>query len=600
VSRRITFSYADGEAELAYSGPAPPAGEVVCLLDGFLDNAAELAAELGLAGPAPLAEELLALAYRRWGTALPGRMRGDFVLVVWDKAAREGLIARDQLGVRPAYLWRSGRHLRCSTDLALLLAGLPRRPAPDRASVAHWIAAGSRPDGHTLYAGVERLRPGGMVVLGRGGRRLVRYWEPRYEEPLDLPAAELAERVRAGLEVAVGRRLAADAPSAVLLSGGLDSAAVAATAVALGTGEVRACSGSFPDHPAADEAGLIAELRERLGLTGPIARVRAGGLLGSAAEYLAATGLPLLSWGDFWTLPLMREAAGEGVANVLGGDGGDELFGPRQNAIAAALRAGRPRRALALANELPGAGPHLPRREVAAMLAAQAEIALPSSVHARIALRREARGLPPWLRPEARRELLETDDPTAWRRLDGPLWWGEIAHGVADQLDQAGIFENLRLRAALAGVEARHPLLDLDLVELALRQPPEATLDPRFTRPILREAVAGLVPDAVRLRPAKARFESVVADCLTGPELPALRALLLDPEAELRAYVDQRMMERQLFDGGGGGGGPEIGSFRWMWLAWRAATAELWLRAEREAVTVTPGPTHTTMAVTSV
>lgn len=231
------------------------------------------------------------------------------------------------------------------------------------------------------------------------------------------------------------------------------------------------------------------------------------------------------------------------------------------------------------------------------MLAAQAIVALPPSAHRRIAARREARRLPPWLLAGARRDLLETDDPVAWRRLDGPLWWAEIAHGVGNQLDQAGVFENLRLRAVRAGVEARHPLLDLDLVELALRQPPEATFDRRFTRPVLREAVAGLVPDSVRLRPAKARFESVVAGCLTGPELPALRGLLLDPAAEVRAYVDQAEMRRQLFDRGGE---LEFGGFRWMWLAWRLATAELWLRAERTALTATSGLTLTKMVLTKM
>jgi asparagine synthase (glutamine-hydrolysing) len=571
---------------------------VICLLDGHLDNAAELASELGLTGATPPAEELLARCYRRWGSGLPARMRGDFFLLVWDKPRRTGLIARDQLGVRPAYLHRSGRLLHCATDLALLLGRLPRRPEPDPASVAHWIATSSRPGAQTLYRGVERLAPGAMIVLGPGPSAVDRYWEPRYEEPLALSRAELAERVREGLDLAVGRRLARGAPTAVLLSGGLDSSAVAAVAVDLDQGEVRACSGSFPDHPAADEAELIAELRARLGLRGPVAEVRAeareAGVIDSAVEHLSAWGLPLLSWGDFWTLPLLREAGAEGVANVLGGDGGDELFGPRQNVIAAALRAGRPRRALALAGELPGAGPHVPRREVGALLAEQAIIALPPSAHRRIATWREARRLPPWLLPGARRDLLATDDPVAWRRLDGPLWWAELAHGVSDQLDQAGVFESLRMRAASAGVEARHPLLDLDLVELALRQPPEATLDRRFTRPMLREAVAGLVPDSVRLRPAKARFESVVADRLTGPELPALRDLLLEPAAELRAYVDQEVLCRQLFEGRGD---LEFGGFRWMWLAWRSATAELWLRAERAAPSTARGPDLTEMVV---
>ncbi len=547
------------------------------MLDGHLDNAAEIAAELGADGETA-AEALLATGYQRWGAGLPARMRGDFVLLLWDRERREGLIARDQLGARPAYISRSAGVVRFANELGALLALLPRRPAPDQASVAHWIVASSRPGPKTLYSGVERLGPAEMIVLEPGGgARTVRYWEPRYEEPLDVSADELAERVHEGLRVAVGRRLAPSSPTGVLLSGGLDSASVAAIAVELGGDQVRACSASFPDHPEADEAELIAELRSSFRLSGPVAEVKAGGLLDSAREYLAAWGVPLLSWGDFWTLPLMRAAAAEGVSTMLGGDGGDELFGPRQNLIAEAFRSGHPRRAIEIAGRLPGAGPHVPRRQVGAMLASQAQVALPSGLHRFLAGWQARRRQPHWLRPSTARALHESDDPVAWKRLDGPLWWAELTYSLAHGLDESGVFEHQRRRAEMAGIEARHPLLDLDLVSLCLRQPPAATLDPRFSRPVLRQSVAGLVPDSVRLRPAKARFDSLVISCLAETEMPAVRALLTDPAAELRAYVDQEKLRRELLEEGG-----EIafGSFHWMWLVWRLLTAELWLRLE--------------------
>ncbi len=571
---------------VSYDGPRSDERDVLCLFDGHLDNGTELATELGRAGAAGAAGTLLAEGYRRWGLGLPSRMRGDFVLLVWDREKCEGLIARDQLGARPAYLHRESGVLRFANELQPLLATLPRRPQPDRAGVAHWITASSRPGTGTLYAGVDRLGAGEMVVLEPGGARTTRYWEPRYEEPLDVPADELAERVREGLRVAVGRRLAPDAPTGVLLSGGLDSSAVAAVAVEVGGGDrVRACSASFPDHPIADETELIAGLRESLGLGGPLVAGRASGLVESATAYTAAWGAPLLGWGDFWTLPLLRAAAAEGVVNVLGGDGGDELFGPRQNLIAEALRRGRPRRAMTVAGALPGAGPHVPRRDVAAMLASQALLALPLRLHRRVLEWRERGRRPSWLHPATARALRESDDPVAWKRLDGPLWWADVAHGIAHGLDEAGIFEHQRNRAAMAAVEARHPLLDLDLVGLCLRQAPLATLDRRFTRPVLRQSVAGLVPDAVRLRPSKARFESLVVDCLTGAEAATVRSLLTGPEAAIREYVDQERMERDLLDGAGE---LEPGSFHWMWLVWRLLTAEVWLRSESSGLQLFP------------
>jgi asparagine synthase (glutamine-hydrolysing) len=550
---------------------------VLCLLDGWLDNAAEIAAELGADRDA-LPEPLLASAYRRWGRGLPQRMRGDFVVVLWDREREEGLIARDQLGVRPLYLHDGGGVLRFAGEISWLLETLSRRPSPDPAAVAHWIAISRRPGNGTLYEGVRRLGPGEALHLDRHGAKPRRYWQPSFEEPFAGSAEELAVEVREGLERAVRRRTPAGGPTGVLMSGGLDSSAVAAVGAGLREGGVRAFSATFPEHPAADEAELIGALREDLGLSGALAEVLPGGLVESAAEHLAACGMPLVGWGDFWFLPLLRAARAEGVGTMLDGDGGDELFGPRQYLIADRLRAGRPCAALAVAGELPGAGPHVPRRQVAAVVRSFGLVgALPHGLHGLATARLARRAAPSWLRRRALRDLIDSDDPAAWKRLDGPRWWAEPAHALAYGMDEAGVFEHQRRRSALAGLDARHPLLDFDLVRLGLRQPPRATLDRRFNRPVLRAALAGLLPDAVRLRPQKARFDPLIVSCLQGPDAAAVSALLRDPGSELGAYVERERMEEELF---GTGGLAQRDPFRWMWLVWRLLTAELWLRAQ--------------------
>jgi hypothetical protein len=130
-------------------------------------------------------------------------------------------------------------------------------------------------------------------------------------------------------------------------------------------------------------------------------------------------------------------------------------------------------------------------------------------------------------------------------------------------------------------VESRHPLLDLDLVRFGLRQPPRATFDRHLSRPILRASMAGLLPDAVRLRPGKALFESVIVDSLRGPDMATVRQLLTDSAAELGAYVELGGVRSALLDAD-----VELhGSpFRWMWQIWRLVTAECWLRAQAHPV----------------
>ena len=109
-------------------------------------------------------EELLGAGYRRWGRGLLERLRGDFALILWDPARGEGLIARDQLGVRPLFLHEFAGGLHFASEIRDLLALLPSRPAPDPAGVSHWIALSTRPGNETLYAGISRLGPGEVAA----------------------------------------------------------------------------------------------------------------------------------------------------------------------------------------------------------------------------------------------------------------------------------------------------------------------------------------------------------------------------------------------------------------------------------------------------
>ncbi len=564
---------------LACSGPAPGATDgLLCIFDGHLDNPAQIRTDLGDAEAASSPEELLAAGYRRWGRGLLGRMRGAFILLIWDQARGEGLIARDQLGLRPLFVRQQGDAVVFASEMRHLLALLPRRPEPDPANVAHWLVARNRPGLGTLFKGVRRLRPAGMLLLERNGVRETSYWQPRFEDPLDLPGEQVAARLREALEDAVGRQMDAAGRTGVLMSGGLDSSSLAAVGAARAPGRVYAYSGTFPEHPAVDESELIDELRRELHLPGATARVLPGGLVASALEHFATWQMPLLGWGEFWTLPLAQTARADGVETMLDGTGGDELFGPFSFLLADRLRSGHPRQALALAYELPGGGSHVPKRELVGVVRQLALAgALPYRLHKPIQTILAEREAPNWLLPGTARTLAQSGDPLAWKRLDGPRWWAYTAHSVAAEIEASGVFENQSRLAAGTGLEVRMPLLDLDLVELALRQPPRATFDRRFSRPLLRESMAGLLPDPVRLRPAKAWFDSLIVDCLAVEDAKAVHALLGDPGAELGAYVDLAAMRSALLD---------TDRLRrddpltWMSTVWRLVTAELWLRGQ--------------------
>jgi hypothetical protein len=264
---------------------------------------------------------------------------------------------------------------------------------------------------------------------------------------------------------------------------------------------------------------------------------------------------------------------------MLDGEGGDEVFGFSPYLLADRLRHGRPRAALRLAGQWPG------RRGVASGAAVRERVieygirgALPPAAHL---ITRRMRGLeayaPSWLRrPLARAWLESSESSFAWKRLDGPRWWAHLAAGITRGTGPAAAYEQARRRAGLAGIESSHPLVDVDLVELMLGVDPLVAFEPRHSRPLLREAVVGQLPDPVRLRPAKSYFDSVFHEGLAAIDLPLARRLLDPRDAELSAYLDVQALNRELFEG-------EVKpSEAWALSLWRCLTAECWLRHQAD------------------
>jgi hypothetical protein len=222
---------------------------------------------------------------------------------------------------------------------------------------------------------------------------------------------------------------------------------------------------------------------------------------------------------------------------MLSGVGGDELFGSRFLLLADLIRRGRPLAAARLARGLPEGGGRLPRRMLARVLWRFGLQGVPparlSAAWRRLAVWDRAA---PWWAGQRMATLLRRERQPSWRDAEGPRWWAYLTYALTEGVHGFGLFDHVRRRSEQAGIEARHPLFDLDLFELMLAVPPELCSRGALSRPLFREAMAGLSPDAVRLRPDKSVFDDLVNDALVGPELPALRELL-SGAAEVRAYA---------------------------------------------------------------
>lgn len=566
----------DGPLALACS--APGAADGVCVaLAGRVQRPSVLRTDLALADDVPVARAL-AHGYARWREGLLGRVRGPFALAVWDRGSRRGLLAQDQLGGRSLFTHVDGRRLTFATEVGLLLALLDTRPGPDELALAYHLVEHSVPDGRMLYDGVRRLGGGRHLDLSDSGHVERRHWAPRYRPPLRAPRAELADRLRAELAAAVGDAASDGSDAALLLSGGLDSSAVAAVAAVRSPG-LSAISAVFPAEPELDETTWAAQVAEHLGMPLTNVPVEEADPLDAAEAYLRAWELPLPVPGLIVEQPLIAAAGRLGAQVVLDGQGGDELFGAAPFLIADRVRRLRLPSAWRLSRRHPWLGSSPPLRHVwQVFTSVGVHGALPPGVHERVRRGRPVeRYVPAWLRPDLARAYRDTEDPWRWKRLDGPRWWASLADTLTRGRERADVADYLRRRARMAGVEARSPLLDLGLVELVLRLPPETNFDPVTSRALVREALDGSLPPAVLARRDKRDFAPFYHRRLqTAGSLERIRGLLDERSAAVGAYVDLGRVHRELLDRPPAVGAP--GWRAWAVHVWNIATAEQWLR----------------------
>ena len=481
-----------------------------------------------LGSPAELAvEEVLAEGFHARGLRLLDALGGTFALVVWDGNPGEGIVACDPLGARSIF-YRSDRACSASRRRCGSCCPLERaEPAAD--AVSRLLAHGSLERDETLFQGVRRLAGGELLHLCSRDVGRADVLAPPLPRAVGVGLPDAARHARAALAKAVSVR--SGARSGVLLSGGLDSTAVAASAPA-GRAS-RAYSWVFPDHPQTDESALIDQTTRLLRIESRTLAVRATGVLAAAAGHARRWRLPAASPTLSFQAALLELAGEDGIDTVLDGEGGDELFG-----VAPALR-----------EETPS-------------LAARARTLL-----------RRTRRAPRTLRNPG---LVRHDPGEAGPlELDGPAWWRSLADQLTGARERAGVHDHFRRREASAGLNGGHPLLDdLPLIDFVLGLSPDLAAAERLDRPVLREAMRGLVGDHVRLRRTKSTFERLLVDCLLDPDRELLGTLLDPRRSAVAAYVRPELLPRFAEPPP-----PEQATFFWAWTAWRLAAVELWLRA---------------------
>src|SRR5512132_4058431 len=327
--------FSDGDVALAArrlsiidleTGDQPIANEdgtLHVIQNGEIYNYRELRRELERAGHHFRTQgdtEVLLHLYEEHGDRFAERLRGMFAIAIWDARHRRLVLARDRFGIKPLYYRAADNELAFASELR----ALPRGEI-DLDALEAFLAFNSIPAPLTIFREIRKLPPGHLLTWEDGRIELRRFARPApLEELPEDEEAELVEELRSRLRDSVRAHLVSDVPVGVLLSGGVDSAFLAALAAEESSEPLRTFSIGFEER-SFDELAAARLVAERYGTEHRelVLRPDAALLLPALADAFDEP------FADSSALPtyLVSQLAAQDVKVALSGEGGDELFG---------------------------------------------------------------------------------------------------------------------------------------------------------------------------------------------------------------------------------------------------------------------------------
>lgn len=310
-------------------------GSTVIVFNGEIYNHRALRVELEGVGQRFASHhsdtEVIIRGYDAWGLDIIDKLDGMFAFALYDKARGRLILARDRFGEKPLFYCAMEGGLAFASELqSLRCYPAAQRASLDSAALQKLFAYSFLPGEVTPYRGISKLLPGSVLIYDVAGRTIdrKRYWRFTLtpDNPPDGSEADWIETLRSLLRQAVASRLESDVPLGVFLSGGIDSSAIAALAADVaGADRVSTFTIGF-DEASFDESAFASLAAGAIGSRHTVEVCRAHYLKENVARVLGANSDLL---GDPSLVPtyLLAEATRKHVTVALSGDGSDELFG---------------------------------------------------------------------------------------------------------------------------------------------------------------------------------------------------------------------------------------------------------------------------------
>ncbi len=522
-----------------------PALGLDIVFNGCIYNYKELKAELEAKGYSFFSHgdtEVILKAHHAWGLEAPNKLQGMFAYVIHERDSGRLFMARDRFGIKPLYYSQNASRLRFASSLPAIVAAGDVDTSIDLGALNCYMSFHAVvPPPRTMLNGVRKLPPATIRQVERDGSfQDTAYWSLSYDRTAadeERSFEEWTDRLEAALMLAVRRRMVADVPVGVLLSGGVDSSLIVALLAHMGQKGLKTFSIGFEE--AKGEKGdefLYSDLvAERFGTDHAKIFVPSADLMAALPQTIAAQSEPMVSYDNVGFFLLSREVS-KHVKVVQSGQGADEVFAgyhwyPKL------------------------AGSNRPLDDYAASFFDRDQ-------------QKMARHLQPqWLGEDVSRDFVAghfaqpgaSDPVDKALRLDTQIMLADDPVKRVDNMTMAW------------GLEARVPFLDHELVELAAKIPARHKLADGG-KGVLKAVARRVVPNEVIDRP-KGYFPVPALKYLDGPYLEMARDALTSRKARERGIFRPDYLD-MLFEAPQSHITPLQGS-----ELWQCALLELWLQS---------------------
>jgi asparagine synthase (glutamine-hydrolysing) len=502
------MQYADGRYSLVFNGE----------IYNYVELREELE-QLGYRFRSTGDTEVLLAAYDRWGAAAFSRLVGMFAFALLDAAQRKVVLCRDYFGIKPMYYSIADGTVYFASELPALMEFVPSHRDVDAAQLYRYLRYGITDDGTcTLFSNIHQLPAAHYAEIDLDAAIEVRpqaYWNPVIRTRDDISFDEAVREVRRLFLQNVAMHLRSDVPVGSALSGGIDSSAVVAAMRHLDNNvEIHAFSYIASDSPLNEERWvdmLAAHARATVHKVYP----QAGELVDELRTLSVAQGEPFRSTSIYAQYRVFQEARRAGIKVILDGQGADEMLAGYRSFLGVRLAS------LVRSGNLAKAGRFLrrcmaqPGVSVSYLVQKAAEYLLPQEVQGPLRKLVGKELMPPWLNEAWFRR--EGVNGAALQRVRGEsLLKSELLRDVRTTSLPALLRYEDRNSMAFS-IESRVPFLTPGLVEFVFSLPEQYIIgDDGTTKRVFREAMRGIVPDAILDRRDKIGFATPEQQWMRG------------------------------------------------------------------------------------